>query len=174
MASINSYCSNLIEGNNTRPHEIRQAQVGDFSSDPVKRDLQLELIAHIHVQNWIAEQDVSLEILYTPEFIQAVLQQFYEHIPPALHQIKNEAGNKVHVVVPCAWRDHEVKVGQHIALAHSYLPALMGSVCQNYNLSKYTGDRKIIAIMCAHNRLAWVHPFSDVNGRVSVCSLTQH
>jgi hypothetical protein len=64
-----------------------------------------------------------LKVLYTPEFIQAVHQQFYEYIPPALHQIKNEAGNKVHVVVTCAWRYHEIKVGQHIVPAHSYLPA---------------------------------------------------
>ena len=43
MAVINSYYSNLIEGNSTQPHEIREAQRGEFSEDPVKRDLQLEL-----------------------------------------------------------------------------------------------------------------------------------
>ena len=46
MTVINSYYSNLIEGNHTRPHEIRAAQRGDFSSDPAKRDLQMESLAH--------------------------------------------------------------------------------------------------------------------------------
>ncbi len=41
MAVINSYYSNLIEGNRTHPHEIRAAQQGNFSKDPVKRDLQM-------------------------------------------------------------------------------------------------------------------------------------
>jgi len=40
MAIINSYYSNLIEGNSTHPHEIRAAQAGEFSDDPSKRDLQ--------------------------------------------------------------------------------------------------------------------------------------
>src|SRR5690606_23317351 len=30
----------------------------------------------------------------------------------------------------------------------------------------FSGDRKIIAIMAAHHRFAWIHPFIDGNGRV--------
>ncbi len=37
MAVINSYYSNLIEGNNNQPHEIRAAQQGTFLNDPAKR-----------------------------------------------------------------------------------------------------------------------------------------
>ena len=50
MAAINSYYSNLIEGNSTRPHEIRAAQTGNYSGDPAKRDLQQESLAHMQVQ----------------------------------------------------------------------------------------------------------------------------
>jgi hypothetical protein len=38
MRVINSYYSNLIEGNATRPHEIRAAQRGDYSGDPANPD----------------------------------------------------------------------------------------------------------------------------------------
>ncbi len=40
MTVINSYYSNLIEGNRTRPHEVRAAQQGNFSKDPIKRALK--------------------------------------------------------------------------------------------------------------------------------------
>ena len=33
-------------------------------------------------------------------------------------------------------------------------------------LEKYQGDRKLIAVMAAHHRFAWIHPFIDGNGRV--------
>ena len=84
MAVINSYYSNLIEGNSTLPHEIREAQAGEFSANPVKRDLQLESIAHIHVQEWLEAEKPDLDTLYTPGFIQAIHREFYEHVPESL------------------------------------------------------------------------------------------
>lgn len=50
MRAINSYYSNLIEGNSAHPREIRKAMQGEYDSDPVKRDLQLESLAHINVR----------------------------------------------------------------------------------------------------------------------------
>lgn len=166
MAVINSYYSNLIEGNNTQPHDIRQAQAGAFSQDQAARDLQMESLAHIHVQEWIADQDLGLDTLFTPAFIQAIHREFYAQIPVSLHQIKDIHNDEVRTVVPGAWREHDVRVGQHIAPDQHHVTALMESLCQVYHPDRYRGDRKIIAIMCAHHRLAWVHPFSDGNGRV--------
>ena len=60
IAVINSYYSNLIEGNRTLPHEILLAQQGKFSEDPAKRDLQQESLAHIQVQEWLIEKNPSL------------------------------------------------------------------------------------------------------------------
>lgn len=31
---MNTYCSNLIDGHNTRPHDIQRALSGKFDSDP--------------------------------------------------------------------------------------------------------------------------------------------
>lgn len=50
VRSMNCYYSNLIEGHNTHPRDIERALADDFSNEPKKRDLQLEAIAHIHVQ----------------------------------------------------------------------------------------------------------------------------
>ena len=52
---MNCYYSNLIEGHNTHPVDIERALAGDYSTDPEKRDLQLEAKAHIAVQKWIDE-----------------------------------------------------------------------------------------------------------------------
>ena len=53
VRETNCYYSNLIEGHDTHPVEIERALKGDYSSDPEKRDLQLEAKAHVAVQEWI-------------------------------------------------------------------------------------------------------------------------
>jgi Fic family protein len=112
MSVINSYYSNLIKGNATRPHEIRAAQRGDYDTDPAKRDLQLESLAHMAVQEWIRKTQPDMDTLYSPEFILQVHYQFYSRIPKNLWKIQNEHGTVVDMVVPGAWRTHGVRVGR--------------------------------------------------------------
>ena len=45
----NCYYSNLIEGHATHPIVIDRAMQADFSSEPKKKDLQLEARAHVEV-----------------------------------------------------------------------------------------------------------------------------
>lgn len=166
MAVINSYYSNLIEGNRTLPGEIRAAQAGEFSTEPAKRDLQLESIAHIHVQHWLDEQAPDLDTLYSAEFIQSIHREFFQQVPASLHQLKGVDGKVIDKVEAGAWRTKPVKVGLHAAPDHIHIPSLINTFCTAYHPDQYKGDRKVIAIMCAHHRLAWLHPFSDGNGRV--------
>lgn len=53
---VNSYYSNLIEGNNTHPVDIERAMRQDYSADQEKRDLQIESQIHIEVQEEITER----------------------------------------------------------------------------------------------------------------------
>lgn len=53
VRSMNCYYSNLIEGHDTHPHDVDRAPANDFSTEPEKRDLQREVVAHIHVQRLI-------------------------------------------------------------------------------------------------------------------------
>jgi len=166
MRTINSYYSNLIEGNATRPHEIRAAQRGDYSVDPAKRDLQEESLGHMAVQEWLQNQSPSLDQLYSPEFIQEVHRQFYQHIPESLWVIKDNADKITDRVEPGKWRTRLVEVGQHVPPEPESLPALMQRFCETFHPNRFQGDKKIIAIMVAHHRFAWIHPFLDGNGRV--------
>jgi Fic family protein len=166
MAAINSYYSNLIEGNATRPHEIRAAQQGSYSGDPAKRDLQQESLAHMQVQNWLTELRPNLDVLFTPEFIRQLHREFYQRVPENLWLIKDERGNVIEKIVPGEWRSRHVIVGQHIPPDAESLPILMSRFCETYHPKKFSGDRKLIALMAAHHRFTWIHPFMDGNGRV--------
>jgi Fic family protein len=166
MRVINSYYSNLIEGNPTKPYEIRAAYLGNFDNDSGNRDLQLESLGHIQVQEWIDEQAPDLDRLFSPEFIQQVHHQFYHAIPESLWIIKDDDGNAVGKVVPGEWRSRDVIVGRHIAPAERDIPNLIARFCETYHPKKYQGDRKLIAIMAAHHRFVFIHPFADGNGRV--------
>lgn len=166
MAAINSYYSNLIEGNATRPHQIRAAQVGDYERDPTKRDLQLESLAHMQIQEWLREQQPDLDTLFSPEFICLLHGEFYKHVPKSLWIMKDEKGEEADKVVPGEWRCRDVIVGRHVPPAAEDLSSLMASFCKTYNPSRFNGDRKLIAVMAAHHRFVWIHPFADGNGRI--------
>jgi Fic family protein len=104
MLAINSYYSNLIEGNAARPHEIRAAQRGDYSGDPAKRDLQQESLAHMEVQQWLRTQNPDLDTLFTAEFICMLHAKFYERVPRNLWLISDAKGKAAEKIVPGAWR----------------------------------------------------------------------
>jgi len=52
---MNCYYSNLIEGHDTHPRDIDKALRKDYSTEPARRALQLEAVAHIEVQQAIDE-----------------------------------------------------------------------------------------------------------------------
>lgn len=53
VRTMNCYYSNIIEGHVAHPVDIERALKGDYSTDPEKRDLQLEAKAHIMAQQSI-------------------------------------------------------------------------------------------------------------------------
>ena len=166
MRVINSYYSNLIEGNSTKPHEIRAAQQGHYKRDSAQRDLQQESLGHMAVQAWLQQQSPDLERVFSTDFIKQVHEQFYTHIPESLWVIKNDRGEVVGKVVPGEWRKQKIEVGRHVPPEAESIPALMQSYCETYHPGRFKGDRKLIAIMAAHHRFMWIHPFLDGNGRI--------
>src|SRR5512147_2206783 len=76
---VNSYYSNLIEGNSTHPIDIERATRKDYSGDPVKRNRQMESVAHIECQRAIdARLAADPEVAITsPEWLCWVHKCFY-------------------------------------------------------------------------------------------------
>ena len=163
VRNMNCYYSNLIEGHNTTPRDIERALVEDFSSNPAKRDLQLEAKAHIEVQKLIdlnKNQDfVSID------FIQLLHREFCSRLPDSLLWIGEES-NKMQVI-PGEFRTGRVIVGEHTPPDADKIERFLGRFIEIYHPHKLSKIKQVIAFAAAHHRLLWIHPFYDGNGRVA-------
>lgn len=165
---INSYYSNLIEGNNTHPIDVERAMRKDYSNDPARRDRQIESLIHIDVQKKIdlRLQDEPETKVSGPNFLLWVHREFYTQMPEGLRWVEGEDGNKEWVEAG-EFRRRPVVVGQHLPPAHEAIPAFLRRFDEFYNPDQLHGTKKIVAIAAAHHRLMWIHPFLDGNGRVA-------
>jgi Fic family protein len=168
VRSMNSYYSNLIEGHNTHPLEIERALKKDFSSDPAKRALQIESVAHVEVQESLEQRirnDPAVDIC-SREFLCWIHEEFYSRLPEKSRRVKTKGG-RTDRVVPGELRKVEVEVGRHIAPSSAALREFLERFRSSYAPQKVEPARKIAAAAASHHRLAWIHPFLDGNGRVA-------
>jgi Fic family protein len=163
VRSMNCYYSNLIEGHDTHPIDIERALKNDYSADPAKRILQLEAKAHITVQRWIDEGG-SNGRAFTVDGIRELHQRFCEQLPDEMLWVTFESTGEQVRVVPGAYRTRYVQVGKHIPVSPGAVPRFMERFEQGY--TKLGRTDTILASASAHHRLAWIHPFTDGNGRV--------
>lgn len=166
---INSYYSNLIEGHSTHPIDIERAMRQDYSSDPVKRDLQQESLAHITCQRQLEsrlQEEPELDIA-TADFITWLHRIFYDQLPADLRHVKDGKTGEVLEVVPGETRQREVEVGFHVGPAWESIPEFMQRFAEVYAPTKHHGVAPLIATAASHHRLMWIHPFLDGNGRVT-------
>lgn len=167
VRSMNCYYSNLIEGHDTHPRDIDRALHRNFSTQPKKRSLQLEAVAHIEAQKAIDEgKDDPAEPL-TTEYVLWLHREFCSRLPDEMLWVEDpNSGRKVHVR-PGELRDDEVAVGRHLPPAAASLPNFLSRFEQAYNPRNLSKIRQIVAIAASHHRFLWIHPFFDGNGRVA-------
>jgi Fic family protein len=163
VRSMNCYYSNLIEGHDTHPIDIERALKNDYSTNPKKRDLQLEAKAHIAVQKWIDEGGVKARAM-TQDGICEIHRRFYEEVPDHLRWVGNEHTGEKLPVIPGEFRRNDVEVGRHVAVSPGAIPRFLKRFEEAY--SRLGPSEAVLAIAAAHHRLAWIHPFLDGNGRV--------
>lgn len=163
LRSMNSYYTNRIEGQHTRPHEIDQALRQDFSKNAALAAKQRLAVAHIEAEE-VLEQRYSgpdgARALYTAAAVQDLHRELFGRLPAAdLLTTENEP------IVPGQLRQRDVKVGQHVAPAHASVPQFLARWADFYGTVR-RGEAALLALAAAHQRLGWVHPFVDGNGRV--------
>jgi len=166
---INSYYSNLIEGHNTHPYDIVRAMQEEYDSEPAKRNLQLESVAHISVQR-IMEEQLQTEPLINiagQEFLCFLHREFFKLLPIEFQIMRRPESGRESLVVPGELRIEPVRVGQHEPPGHDSLAAFMTRFGEVYAPEKLYGANKLVAAAAAHHRLMWIHPFLDGNGRVA-------
>lgn len=166
---INSYYSNLIEGHSTHPVDIERAMRQDYATDPARRDLQLESLAHINCQRTMEEwlrRDPDLNVAGAA-FLCQVHKLFYDQLPVELRRVKNEETGESLDVIGGEPRQREIRVGRHIGPLSSTVPAFLDRFASFYRSGAHHGVMPIIAAAASHHRLMWIHPFLDGNGRVT-------
>ncbi len=168
LRSMNSYYTNRIEGEHTRPNDIERALQQDFSSNADLARKQRLAVAHIRTEQACeAAIDArstaggdAVRWLYSPQALQWLHGELFRGLDG--DDLRLADGS---LMVPGAFRSRPVAVGVHEAPVASSLPAFL-SRWGEANGRVRRGEASIVALAASHHRLACMHPFLDGNGRV--------
>jgi Fic family protein len=173
LRSANSYYSNRIHWKDTSVLELESGLRKRLENEPGTH-LQRLALAHIdtheEMESWLAAQP-HLQV-FGATFLCRLHRSFYSRLTREDRLMRD--GDEL---VPGELRKEHVRVGRHQAPDWRSLPALLAHAERVYGSVREPG-RRLIAIACAHHRLAWLHPFRDGSGRVlrlqSQAALLQH
>ena len=164
VRAMNCYYSNLIEGHATHPVDIERALKGDYSTEPEKRNLQIEATAHIAVQEWIDAGGLDGRA-GTADGLKEIHRRFCERLPEELLRVEGADAMTRLRVIPGGLRQCNVQVGRHVPVSPGAVPRFLERFEAVYGTLGTTDS--ILASAAAHHRLLWIHPFLDGNGRVA-------
>lgn len=170
LRSMNSYYTNRIEGQHTRPSDIERALQQDFSTNADLARKQRLAVAHISTEA-LCEDEVrhrategsepAARWLYTQDALTWLHGALFGGLPAA-----DLALSDATMLVPGELRQRGVAVGRHEAPSWQALPDFLSRWSQVYG-GACRGEASIVALAAAHHRLTWMHPFLDGNGRVA-------
>lgn len=163
LRAMNSYYTNRIEGQHTTPNEIERAMKSDYSGDRRIAQLQRLAIAHMEVERMLEEESAGLAIsdLYNPSVVQNIHRALYTRLEPD-DRVTTDGAQ----IDPGAFRDVTVYVGIHVSPEPQEIGDQLHRWSEMYGQQRGL-ERSLIAAVCSHHRLAWIHPFRDGNGRVA-------
>jgi Fic family protein len=167
VRSMNCYYSNLIEGHDTHPRDIDRALHKDYSTEPRKRALQLEAVAHIEVQKAIDEGVDPKDFPASSAYAIWLHREFCRRLPDELLWVEDPETTRRIRLTPGALRDGEVVVGRHLPPPAVTLPEFLQRFEHVYSPQNLSKVRQVTAVAAAHHRFLWIHPFYDGNGRVA-------
>lgn len=163
LRTMNSYYTNRIEGQHTRPTELDQALRQDFSKDEKLAARQRLAIAHIEAEGILEKQFAdqgAVSALYSKQALLDIHRVLFETLPDSDRVTEHGVSMQ-----PGSMRTLEVSVGRHVAPAVSSLDAFVDRWAQVYGRAR-RGEATIVALAASHHRIGWIHPFIDGNGRV--------
>jgi Fic family protein len=168
LRAMNSYYTNRIEGQHTLPRDIEAAVARNYDANDDIRRKQHLAIAHMQAEQWVESHyaHTPWQQLYAPSVVQTLHTQLFTGLAPEYLQAEH-ATQAPQLLVPGQLRTahQQVKVGMHDAPDAASVPAFLNRFEQAYATLR-SGEQALIALACAHHRLAWIHPFADGNGRV--------
>jgi Fic family protein len=163
LRAMNSYYTNRIEGQHTRPADIERAIRKDFDADATIARKQRLAVAHIEVEEELERgiDGASPVALFSPALVRDIHKRLYEKLPE-LDRITDQD----EPIRPGQYRTKDVKAGLHIAPPWQEVEGLMDGWAAHY--AALPGkENLLIGAACSHHRFTWVHPFIDGNGRAA-------
>lgn len=163
LRAMNSYYSNKIEGQHTLPLEIEQALRHNYAHEADKARRQRLALAHMATELQLEKQwrQWGGERVWSAQTVCEIHQDLFARLPE-----EDRMQGDGQVVVPGQLRGREVSVGRHAAPAAATLTQFMARWSHVYGGVR-RGEMQVVAMAAAHQRLAWIHPFVDGNGRVA-------
>ena len=169
LRAMNSYYTNLIEGQGTHPLAIDAALKKKFETNQKEKNLQLLAVAHIEVQKKAEEKlkQINKSDLFDIHFLSWLHKEFYSQLPEEFRKVQNEEKSKSLILTPGEVRKSDVVVGKHLPPSFKSLSIFLKRFHRFYSTTPMDPLLRIVATVAAHHRLAWIHPFLDGNGRVT-------
>ncbi|MDX2052734.1 MAG: Fic family protein [Polyangiaceae bacterium] len=164
LRAMNSFYTNLIEGQHTQPADIERALSRRFDADDKLARKQRLALAHI-----AAEEELEAALhstdhpsgLFSAEHVRRVHVAIYEKLPPA-----DRLTDEGLPIEPGVFRSQKVRAGLHIPPPAKSVPPLLEAWSATYR-SLPGVEKLVVGVACSHHRLLWVHPFLDGNGRTA-------
>jgi Fic family protein len=168
---MNSFYSNKIEGEHTRPADLKRALEKQFDDQPDIARRQRLAVTHMQAEALLEQrlgddQAQSLRWLYSKQALAETHDALFRHAAP--EDLRLQDGSRL---APGEFRERDVMVGRHHAPAHEHLDGFISAWCGAYGQTKDAGPALVNAL-ASHHRLAWIHPWLDGNGRT--CRLHTH
>lgn len=172
LRRMNSYYTNRLEGEHTRPSEIEQALQDDYSRSPDLARKQRLAVAHVHTEkacesllddllDSVPDMRDPVGPLYDSRALQWIHSELFCDFAEA--DLTQSDGA---VMAPGEFRQRQVAVGRHEAPLFTSIPEFIARWKDVYGRAR-RGEAAIVSTAAAHHRLAWIHPFPDGNGRVA-------
>ncbi len=163
LRGMNSYYTHRIEGQHTRPVEIEQALRRDFSTDAGLATRQRLALAHIQAERVLEQRfagDDGVTRLYSASALADIHCELFAHLP-----VSDLVTPQGETIEPGALRRRDVQVGRYVAPDHAAVPMFIERWADVYRGVR-RGEAAVLAMAAAHQRLGWIHPYVDGNGRV--------
>lgn len=160
---MNSYYTNKIEGQHTRPADIERAIRKDFDADVGLARKQRMAIAHMKVEAQLEKKwgGTPARELFTTPLVREIHGQLYSTLPE--RDRVTDGGEPIPLG---AYRRKAVTAGRHVAPAWQEIEGLMQAWADRYQSLAGT-EALLVGTACSHHRLVWVHPFIDGDGRAA-------
>lgn len=163
LRAMNSYYTNKIEGQQTRPADIERALRRDFDADARLAKKQRLAVAHMDVEEEFekAVTVCSPRDLFATNVVSEIHRLLYAKLPKS-DRITDDGK----AIIPGEYRGDDVTVGRHLAPAWKDIDGLVDGWAERYR-ALAGAEALVVGTACSHHRLAWIHPFIDGNGRVA-------